>query len=101
VDPLAERVRKLGAPTIHSFAEILKLTSLKESEGEFLTPREMFDQLIADNKTVVKNMREAHEVCDEANDVATASLLEELIDQSEKRLWFLFETNQLRENEDA
>jgi starvation-inducible DNA-binding protein len=101
IDPLAERVRKLGADTLHSFKEALALTSLRESEGEYLTPREMFDQLIADNRTVVRNMRRAHEVCDEAKDVATASLLEELIDHSERRLWFLFETNQARENADS
>jgi starvation-inducible DNA-binding protein len=96
IDPLAERVRKLGAPTVHSFAEILKIATLDESEGEFLTPQEMFEQLIADNKSVVQSMRKAHEVCDDKKDVATASLLENYIDEAEKRLWFLFETNQIR-----
>jgi starvation-inducible DNA-binding protein len=95
-DPLAERLRKLGAPTVHSFAEILKLTSLDESNDEFLTPKDMFDELIADHKTVVQSMRKAHEVCDKNNDVATASLLENYIDEAERRLWFLFETNQIR-----
>jgi starvation-inducible DNA-binding protein len=101
IDPLAERMRKLGADTLHSFKEALALTSLRESEGEYLSPREMFDQLIADNRTVVRNMRRAHQVCEEAEDVATASLLEELIDHAERRLWFLFETNQARENADS
>ena len=96
IDPLAERVRKLGAPTVHSFAEILKLATLDESEDEFLTPQEMFEELIADNKAVVQSMRKAHDVCDDKNDVATASLLENYIDEAEKRLWFLFETNQIR-----
>jgi starvation-inducible DNA-binding protein len=96
IDPLAERVRKLGAPTVHSFAEILKLATLDESEGEFLTPKEMFEELIADNKKVIHNMRKAHKVCDDKDDVATASLLENYIDEAEKRLWFLFETNQMR-----
>lgn len=95
-DPLAERVRKLGAQTVHSLGEILKLTSLEESNDEFLTPEEMFDELIADHKTVIQSMRKAHEVCDENNDVATASLLENYIDEAERRLWFLFETNQIR-----
>jgi starvation-inducible DNA-binding protein len=95
-DPLAERLRKLGAQTVHSLGEILKLTSLEESNDEFLTPEEMFDELIADHKTVVQSMREAHEVCDKNNDVATASLLENYIDEAERRLWFLFETNQIR-----
>ncbi len=96
VDPLAERVRKLGALTVHSFAEILKLATLRESEGEFLTPQEMFEELIADNKSMVESMRKAHDVCDDKKDVATASLLENYIDEAEKRLWFLFETNQIR-----
>jgi starvation-inducible DNA-binding protein len=101
IDPLAERVRKLGADTLHSLKDALALTSIRESEGEYLTPREMFDQLIADNKAVARNLRKAHEVCDDAEDVATASLLEELIDHTERRLWFLFETNQARENADS
>ncbi|BCJ91522.1 hypothetical protein IZ6_22570 [Terrihabitans soli] len=96
IDPLAERLRKLGAPTVHSFAEILKLATLDESEAEFLTPKEMFEELIADTKSVVQAMRKAHEVCDDKNDLATASLLENYIDEAEKRLWFLFETNQMR-----
>ena len=99
IDPLAERVRKLGAPTLHSFKEVLSLATLKESESEFLAPAEMFDRLIADNKAVAQSMREAHEICDEAGDVATASLLEEYIDHTERRLWFLFETNQLRDDD--
>jgi starvation-inducible DNA-binding protein len=98
MDPLAERVRKVGGETLHSLEQVLKLTSLKESNEGFLKPEEMFAQLIADNKTVVQNMREAHEVCDKHNDVASASLLEETIDAAEKRLWFLFETNQIRDD---
>jgi starvation-inducible DNA-binding protein len=96
IDPLAERVRKLGATTVHSLGEILTLKTLTESDEGFLTPQEMFEQLMADNKAVIQTMREAHEVCDDAKDVATASLLEEYIDESERRLWFLFETNQMR-----
>jgi starvation-inducible DNA-binding protein len=101
IDPLAERVRKIGAPTVHSFGEILQLTQLKESEGEYLTPRQMFDQLIADNKAVIHSMRKAHEICEQSEDVASASLLENLIDASERRLWFLFETNQSRDNSET
>lgn len=96
IDPLAERVRKLGRETIRSFADVLKLTGLSESNGSNLSPAAMFDQLIADNKTVIRTMREAHKVCDAAEDVASASLLENYIDEAERRLWFLFETNQDR-----
>ena len=88
--------RKLGRETIRSFADVLKLTGLSESNGSNLSPAAMFDQLIADNKTVIRTMREAHKVCDAAEDVASASLLENYIDEAERRLWFLFETNQDR-----
>jgi len=98
IDPLAERVRKLGAQTIHSYAEILKLATLKESEERNLSPAAMFAELIADNKAAIKSMREAHAAADAAEDIATASLLEEYVDEAEKRLWFLFETNQDRED---
>ncbi len=98
IDPLAERVRKLGGATIHSYSEVLKLTGLSESNGSNLSPAAMFDELIADNKATIKTMREAHKVCDEAEDIATASLLENYVDEAEKRLWFLFETNQDRES---
>jgi starvation-inducible DNA-binding protein len=99
IDPLAERIRKIGGETLHSYGEVLKLTSLKESSEGFLKPEDMFNELIADNKTVIRNMREAHEVCDKHGDVATASLLENTIDEAERRLWFLFETNQIRDDE--
>ncbi|MGQ3671489.1 Dps family protein [Xanthobacter sp. TB0136] len=95
-DDLAERVRKLGAPTIHSFAEVLKLTTLKENNDGFITPEAMFEELIADNKAIIKTIRNAHAICDEADDIASAGLLEGYIDEAEKRLWFLFETNQNR-----
>lgn len=100
-DPLAERVRKLGAPTIHSYGEILKLTALKENEAGFTTPQAMFEELMADNKAVIKTIRAAHAVCDAADDIATAGLLEQYVDEAEKRLWFLFETNQNRDSSAA
>ena len=99
IDPLAERVRKLGGRTIHSYSEVLQLTSLSESEGHNLSPAAMFDELIADNKTFIKVVREAHAACDAADDIASAGLLEGYVDEAEKRLWFLFETNQDRGNE--
>ncbi|MEP9353282.1 DNA starvation/stationary phase protection protein [Xanthobacter sp. KR7-65] len=98
IDPLAERVRKIGKKTVHSFGEILRLSALKENEEAFVSPEAMFDELIADNKAAIKTMRDAHEVADEADDIATASLLEEYVDEAEKRLWFLFETNQNRQD---
>lgn len=92
IDPLAERVRKLGGITIRSIAEIGKLASIKEDNAEFVDPDDMLRELMEDNKRVIANMRKAHKVCDGNDDVATASLLEVYIDESERRAWFLFET---------
>ncbi len=92
IDPLAERVRKLGQQTIRSLAQTLALTSLEENDELFVSPVEMLNELCKDNVAMAKAMRAAHKVCDDANDVATASLLEIYIDETEKRTWFLFET---------
>ena len=94
IDPLAERVRKLGAPTLRSTAQIAKMTRIKESDAEFVSPLDMLRQLVEDNKAMAAAMRKAHEVCDEHDDVATASLLEVYIDETERRTWFLFESSQ-------
>jgi starvation-inducible DNA-binding protein len=93
VDILAERVRKLGARTIHSVGEIARLQTIKDSNKDFVSPGDMLRELMADNKTVIKAMRAAHEIADEHEDVATASLLENFIDEAEKRGWFLFEAS--------
>lgn len=98
IDPLAERVRKIGCRTVRSYAEILRLSGLKENDDAYLSARAMFNELIADTKAAIRTMRLAHGICDEAEDIATASLLEEYVDQAEKRLWFLFETNQNRQD---
>jgi starvation-inducible DNA-binding protein len=93
IDPLAERVRKLGGTTIRSIGDIQRLQSIADNDAEFVGPRDMLRELVADNKQMIKNMRAAHQVCDEHEDLGTASLLEELIDQAEKRTWFLFEAS--------
>ena len=93
IDPLAERVRKLGAPTIRTVSEIAKMTRVRESSETFVPPLLMLQQLGADNKAMAANMRKAHGVCDEHDDVATASLLEVYIDETERRTWFLFESS--------
>ena len=91
IDPLAERARKLGQPTVRSLAHIMSLTSLDENDESFVSPAAMLNELCEDNVAVAKAMRQAHKVCDDAEDVATASLLEIYIDETEKRTWFLFE----------
>ena len=93
IDELAERVRKLGAKTIHSIGEIAKLQSIKDNDKDFVSPGDMLLELMDDNKKVIKRMRAAHEIADEHDDVATASILENFIDAAEKRNWCLFEAS--------
>jgi starvation-inducible DNA-binding protein len=93
IDDLAERVRKLGARTIHSIGEIAKLSTIKDNNKDYVSPEDMLVELMNDNKHVIKRMRLAHEVADKHDDVATASILENFIDAAEKRNWFLFEAS--------
>ena len=93
IDPLAERVRKLGGRTIHSIGEIASRSHLKDNDADFVSPADMLKELVSDNKAMAAAMRKAHEVCDEHKDVATASLLEVYIDETERRTWFLFEAS--------
>ena len=93
VDDLAERVRKLGARTIHSIGEIARLSTIKDNDKNYVSPQDMLTELMNDNKTVIKRMRAAHEIADKHDDVATASILENFIDAAEKRNWFLFEAS--------
>ena len=93
-DPLAERVRKIGQKTIRSIGNINETTRVKNNDAEFVSPLDMLKELCLDNKNMAAAMRKAHEVCDEHGDVATASLLENYIDETERRTWFLFEAVQ-------
>ena len=90
-DELAERVRKIGGLTLRSIGQIAKLQSVRDNNEEFVTPGDMLAELMADNKGVAQRLREAHEIADKHEDVATASLLENFIDDAERRTWFLFE----------
>ena len=92
IDPLAERVRKIGANTIRSVAHIAQLQRVKDNDEDFVSAPDMLKDLLAENKKMAKNMRDAHQICDDAEDVASASLLEVYIDETERRTWFLFET---------
>jgi starvation-inducible DNA-binding protein len=91
IDVLAERVRKLGGTTIRSIGQIGSLQTIKDSDEAFLEPEKMFQILLKDNQQYVAHLREAHEVCGKYNDVATTSILEIFIDETERRIWFLFE----------
>ena len=91
IDVLAERVRKLGQKTIQSIGQIKELQNLKDV-NQNLDADEMLHHLLQDNKDLVKTMRAAHEVCSKGKDVATTSILEVYIDETERRIWFLYET---------
>ena len=91
IDELAERVRKIGGTTLRSVGHLAKLTQIADNDEKFVPPREMLRELMNDNKKVAAAMRKAHKVCDDAEDVASASILENFIDETERRTWFLFE----------
>jgi starvation-inducible DNA-binding protein len=91
VDPIAERARKLGGTTIRSVGQIVSLHRIQDNDAAFVDPVAMLTELRGDNESLVKYMRELHETCDDKDDVATASLIENWIDQTEQRVWFLFE----------
>lgn len=93
IDALAERVRKLGERTIHSIGEIKQLQTLRDT-NEALSADDMLQNLLEDNKCFLKSLRKVHEVCSKKNDFATTSILEVYIDETERRIWFLFETLQ-------
>jgi starvation-inducible DNA-binding protein len=91
-DDIAERVRKIGGTTIRSIGNIARLQRISDNDAEFVTPEDMLSELKDNERQLIETMREVHDLCDDAGDVATASLLENWIDQSERRHWFLFET---------
>lgn len=92
-DALAERVRKVGGTTLRSIGQISKLQSIKDNNDDYVPPREMLRELMNDNKQVAAAMRKAHKIVDDLEDAATAGLLENFIDETEKRTWFLFEAS--------
>ena len=90
-DVVAERVRKVGGLTIHSIGQIARLQRVADNDADFVTPLDMLAELREDNKTLLGALRTAHDVCEEHHDIATTSLIEVWIDETERRLWFLFE----------
>jgi starvation-inducible DNA-binding protein len=91
-DDIAERVRKIGGTTLRSIGHIARVKRIPDNDADYVTPEDMLSELWEDNKALVLSMRSAHDLCDEVGDVATASLLENWIDEGQKRAWFLFET---------
>ncbi|MGD0831487.1 MAG: DNA starvation/stationary phase protection protein [Terracidiphilus sp.] len=95
-DDIAERVRKIGGTTIRSIGHIARLQRIPDNDAEFVTPADMLSELHEDEKALTLSMRAVHALCDDGGDVATASLLEVWIDQSQRRGWFLFEATRDR-----
>ena len=92
-DEIAERIRKIGGTTLRSIGHIASLQRIRDNDEEFVDPARMLTELVADTKALTASMRDAHDVADKHNDVATTSLLEQFIDQSERRTWFLYEAS--------
>jgi len=90
-DDIAERVRKIGGTTIRSIGHIARLQRIPDNDADFVTPEDMLSELREDEKALILRMRAVHTLCDDTEDVATASLLENWIDQAQRRHWFLFE----------
>ena len=95
-DAIAERVRKIGGTTLRSIGHINRLKRVLDNDADYVTPKDMLAELRDDNKQLTARMREIHDLCDEHGDVASASLLENWIDEAERRTWFLFETTRGR-----
>src|SRR5438270_12473112 len=96
-DPIAERVRKIGGLTIRSIGHVARLQRVLDNDADYVQPADMVAELAEDNKTLAARLREAHNVCDEHRDVATASLIEVWIDETERRTWFLSEIKRGRQ----
>jgi starvation-inducible DNA-binding protein len=91
-DEIAERARKIGGTTIRSIGHIARVKHIEDNDADFVTPEDMLAELKEDNLALTRRMRQTHNVCGEHGDVATASLIENWIDEAERRTWFLFET---------
>jgi starvation-inducible DNA-binding protein len=92
-DPIAERIRKVGGTTLRSIGHIVRTQRVSDNDAEYVEPLDMLAELRDDNKELAARLREVHDVCDEHRDIATASLIEVWIDETERRTWFLFEAS--------
>jgi starvation-inducible DNA-binding protein len=92
-DPIAERVRKLGEPTLKSIGHIGREQRVSDNDADYVEPLDMLAELREDNQTLAARLRETHDLCEEKRDVASASLIEQWIDETERRAWFLFEAS--------
>jgi starvation-inducible DNA-binding protein len=93
IDPIAERIRKTGGSTLRSIGHIARTQRIKDNDAEYVDPLDMLAELREDNMTLAARLREVHDVVDEVRDIATASLIENWIDETERRTWFLYEAS--------
>jgi starvation-inducible DNA-binding protein len=100
VDPLAERLRRIGGMTIRSISHISQLQTIDDDNDDFVPPVEMVQRLLQDNRHMAESQRAAIEVCEENRDTPTANILQDILDQTEKRIWFLYEVSQGGHNMD-
>ena len=99
IDPLAERIRRIGGTTIRSIAHISQLQSIADDNQDFVPPDKMIQELIKDNRRIAERQRAAIEICEENRDTATSNALQEVLNQTEKRIWFLYEISAGGKNE--
>ena len=92
-DPIAERIRKIGGLTLRSIGHISRSQRVLDNDAEHVEPSDMLAELCGDNKDLATRLREAHDLCNEHRDIASASLIEIWIDETERRTWFLFEAS--------
>src|SRR3954454_9169911 len=97
-DDIAERARKIGGTTIRSIGQIAREQRILDNDADYVDPQDMLAELRSDNQQLTREMRRVHELCDEYGDVATASVLENWIDETERRIWFLYETGRSGQN---
>lgn len=93
IDPLAERMRRIGATTVHSIAHIAQLQTISDNNEDFVPPDRMIQELIADNRQIAEHQRAAIEICEQNRDTPTSNLLQSVLDETERRIWFLYETS--------
>jgi starvation-inducible DNA-binding protein len=97
-DPIAERIRKVGGTTLRSIGHIARLQRVLDNDAPYVEPEDMLAELRDDNKTLAARLREAHGVCEQYEDIATTSLIEVWIDETERRTWFLFEAGRRKDS---
>jgi starvation-inducible DNA-binding protein len=100
-DEMAERARKIGGTTLRSTGQIAREQRILDNDADYVEPQDMLAELRSDNQQLVREMRQVHNLCDEYRDVATASLIENWIDESERRVWFLYEAARTGSNSEA